>query len=387
MQADARVPRSSIVEESMTMATADLHRFADAEQPVERTRVMRAEGAEDGSTPDAPAAGRGGAYRIGAGDTLYLKSYDDDSLSGQVRVRYDGYVSLPLIPDIYVDNVTREEATERLRVAFSKIFTEPRLSLSILEVGSKSYFVMGDVGRTGEFPYTRPLTLLDTVNLAGGPRVNTRGGDSFIGSQGQLVQVFVIRHESGMRNVYEYSLSDLTRSGPHEADTPIYPNDIVYVPEGKNLVYVFGEVLRPDVFELTEGMTLLHLLTLAGGPQLVTSRLKHVVLMHQVSETETKIELINLQQILKTGINPRMTAGDIVFVPRKRLLRLSEFVGRFTGSISPLLSLYNQAFDTYYADKRNRLLFGSQGQGTAPTSSAAPLTLESVVSMLPVESP
>ena len=386
VQFNASRAGNGAIEESLTVKTAELHQFSEGDQPAQTTRRMTAQlqGAGPGTGLDPSGGATGDAYRIGAGDRLLLRSFDDESLNGPVSVRYDGYISLPLIPDVHVENATRAEATERLRQAYSAVFTDPRLSLSIVDVGSKSYFVMGDVAAPGEYPYTRPISLLDSVNLAGGPRINTRSGDSFVGSQGQLVQVFVIRHSDGMRNVYEYSLTGMTQQGPHDSDMPIYPSDIVYVPEGKNLVYVIGEIGRPDVFELTEGMTLLHLLTLAGGPVLSSSRLSNVVLMHEVDSTHTEIELVNVRKIFKTGQNPILAAGDIIYVPRKRVLRLSEFIGRLTGTVSPLLSLYNQAFDAYYADKRNRLLFGTSGQGTSPSApDVFPLTVESVNSMLP----
>ena len=53
---------------------------------------------------DAPA------YRIGAGDVLEFYSFDEQTLNTEVTVRYDGHVSLPLIPDMQVANHTRAQA-------------------------------------------------------------------------------------------------------------------------------------------------------------------------------------------------------------------------------------------------------------------------------------
>ena len=303
-----------------------------------------------------------------------MRSFDDESLSGPVSVRYDGYVSLPLIPDIHVQDVTRAQAIELVREAYSKVFNSPRISLSITQVGSKIFFVMGDVRNPNEYSYVRPITLLDAINTAGGPRIDSRGGDSFIGGQGQLTHVFVIRHIAGERQVLEYDLKDLTRNGSHASDAPIFPFDIVYVPEGRNLVYILGEVQRPGVFELNEGMTVVELLTLAGGPTLRTSRLSQVVLVREIDETNSTVTLLNIKKMMKTGAIPLLQPGDILFVPRKNVTRVSDFVGQFAAMFSPILSLYNQAFDAYYADKRARLFFGSgatSSAGTAPASLGA----------------
>ena len=73
--------------------------------------------------------------------------------------------------------------------------------------------------------------------------------------------------------------------------------------------------------------------------------------MREINETESVVEHINLSKILKgLAPDPMLQAGDVVYIPQKRLTRLSEFVGRFTGSISPLLGLYEQAWSTWYTD-------------------------------------
>ena len=66
---------------------------------------------------------------------------------------------------------------------------------------------------------------------------------------------------------------------------------------------------------------------------------------------------INLRQILRSGGDPPLEPGDIIYVPRKRIVNLQTFVQQFTGSISPILSLYTQAFDTYYTKERFDRLF------------------------------
>ncbi len=69
--------------------------------------------------------------------------------------------------------------------------------------------------------------------------------------------------------------------------------------------------------------------------------------------------------------------GDVVYIPRKRILRLQEFVSRFTGSLSPLLGLYTQAIDAIFAydisketldalERANSTSVGARGITTLP---------------------
>ena len=57
-------------------------------------------------------------YHIGAGDVLEISVWKDESLSKQVVVPPDGFISFPLIGDIEVSGMTvadlRKHVTERI---------------------------------------------------------------------------------------------------------------------------------------------------------------------------------------------------------------------------------------------------------------------------------
>ena len=321
--------------------------------------------ADDGAVDD---------YRLGAGDVIDFRSFDDPTLSQQgIVVRYDGRISLPQIPDVAVAGKTRDEVNADLAKAYSGIFKNPQVSVTVRDSASKLYYVMGEVNRPSSYPYRRPITVLEAVNDAGGLRISTRGGDSFVGAQGQLTKALIIRHKGDQREVMDFDLRGLAKSGPHAADTPVLPGDVVYVPEGVNLVYLIGEVRRSDVFQLTEGMTLLQLLTQAGGPNFPTARIKHVVLIRPIDPERTDVQRVDVRQILHGGKDMPLKPGDIVYVPRKRAVRLQEIVTRLTGTVSPILSLYNQAYDTYYVRDRYERLFSGSG-----TTNATLTTLENL---------
>jgi polysaccharide biosynthesis/export protein len=297
------------------------------------------------------------AYRIGAGDILAFKSFNDEGLNREVQVRYDGRISLDLIPDIEVRGYTRAEAEDLLRQAYGAVFTDPQVSLTVTMTESKNYYVMGDVNSPSQYPYLRPITILDAINIAGGLRVQRQGGDAFVSAQGQLTKAFVIRHYEDDRAIIECDLRHLTQPGPHASETPIYPDDIVYVPEGVNLVYVLGEVRSPGVYQLTEGMTMRDLLARTGGHIPSSARTRHVVFMRDVDQETTKVFLVNLQKMLKTGDDMLLKPGDVVYVLRKPLINLQEFINRFASPANQLMNLYQNAYSTYYTKERFDRLF------------------------------
>ncbi len=362
---EIQASRTSVdaVEEKITVNTAELHNFpAEPEPPSVPTEPVPTEPAPAGSSTPAEgvfAADVGGAYRIGAGDTLSFRSYDDVTLNDEVIVRYDGFISLPLISDINVLGASRDQATELVRLAYGDYFVDPQISLSIRDVISKYYYVIGDVNQPAQYPYTRPLTLLEAIYNAGGQRINQRSGDSFVGAQGQLVKAFIIRNRGVERRVDEYDLRDIETPGAHNADAPVHPGDMVYVPEGVNLVYILGEVRQPSVRQLTPDMTLLQLLAQVGGFNTPTARLRHVVLLREIDAENTDVMSLNIREMLKGGQDVVLQAGDIIYIPERRLSRLQTFVGQFTGSISPMLSLYGQVYDAWYTNNRFDLLYNN----------------------------
>jgi polysaccharide export outer membrane protein len=307
-------------------------------------------------------------YTIGPGDVLSFQSFDDPSLSREsLVVLYDGTLSLPLISDIEVIGLTRDELEETIRAAYADgVFKEPQLTVSVRTAASKYYYVLGDVLNANRYPYDHPLSVLAAINIAGGLRTSNRTDNQAVAaSPGTLTKAFIIRDQRGQRQVIELDLSALTDRGPHPSETLVLPGDFVYIPEGVNLVYVLGEVRNPNVFQLAEGQTLTQTLTRAGGPVESTGKLRNVILMRELDETHREVLVIDWKEVIKTGNDFPLQPGDVVYVPRKGLVRLEEFVGRVTGPISQVLGLYTQFYDAYYAEERNRILVQDTGPGDA----------------------
>ena len=290
--------------------------------------------ADEPEVPDSPTPEVDMTYRIGHGDLLNFRSFDDPELSAQVVVRYDGYISLEVIPDLKVQGLTREEVETLLREAYSASYMEPQLTLSIVQTGSKLFTVLGEVNAPSEYPYTRPMTLLNAITAAGGMRVNRQGGDSFIAAQGQLVKALIIRNPGLDRQVLEYDLRGYNKPGPSPADAPVLPGDVVLVPESANLVYLLGEVRQPRVYAISEGLTLIRLLSHAGGYNESTARLRHVVITREISDTETKLMIFDVRKNMKAGTDMLLEPGDLIYMPRKKLVNLNDYIQRVTAPAS-----------------------------------------------------
>ncbi len=100
-----------------------------------------------------------------------------------------------------------------------------------------------------------------------------------------------------------------------------------------------------------------------------------VVLIREIDASNTEVQLIDVKKILKTGMDIVMQPGDIVYVPRKRLVNLGEFISRSTGLVTPILGvtsqaigLYSQVYDAFYTEERIDLLYNSDNSSQLQTN-------------------
>lgn len=107
------------------------------------------------------------SYVIGAQDVLGIRIWREPELSGSVAVRPDGKITLPLVGEIDAAGLTPEALTVRVTEALGKILNKPEVTISVVSVQSKRYFLSGKVGRGGGVPLVVPTTILQALSSAG----------------------------------------------------------------------------------------------------------------------------------------------------------------------------------------------------------------------------
>lgn len=125
---------------------------------------------------DEPAAVRSvPEYRLGAADKVRVNVFGEEALTGEFIVGGSGKVSLPLIGEVQAAGLTigqfQEEIAQALRQGY---INEPRVSAEVLNY--RPFYILGEVKKPGEYPYTNNLTVLNAVATAEGfsYRANTR---------------------------------------------------------------------------------------------------------------------------------------------------------------------------------------------------------------------
>jgi polysaccharide biosynthesis/export protein len=110
------------------------------------------------------------AYRIGQGDMLRLFVWKEPELSGELQVRFDGKVTIPLLGDVEAANRTPEQLAGDVSKAFRKFLAAPQVTIGVVSSNNSRFFVLGQVARPGDFPLRGRTTVLQGLALAGGLR-------------------------------------------------------------------------------------------------------------------------------------------------------------------------------------------------------------------------
>ena len=107
-------------------------------------------------------------YVIGAGDVLNINVWKEPSLSGTVKVRPDGFVTVPLVNEIQVVGMTTAQVRKVLEAKYKDFTVDPLVTVRLEAIASSEVFLVGQVVRPAAIPLNGNETLLQILTRAGG---------------------------------------------------------------------------------------------------------------------------------------------------------------------------------------------------------------------------
>lgn len=349
-------------------ATEELKRLEGAVQNESSTTVP-AQGQETPVISETPPTEAEGSYRLGPGDSIDVTVWEMPELSRALVVRPDGYISYPLIHEIKVTGKTPSQLEHEIQEALSEHLIEPEVNVVVTSVGSKSVFIFGAVANPGVYPHFRQTTLLQGIITAGGFPSVSRSGQPV--QHGDLSRIRIIRtHDTG-REIITKNLKGLRDKEVVNEDIPLQPDDIVYVPQEANLVYVFGEVMAPGVIPISDGTRILEALLTAGGVR--PSAKRDQILVIRPATGVPTYACVSLKEIERGMLNSNLELqnGDIIYVPQKFIAKVAEFVQLYSSAIQPALETYLTSWDAWFVHERfSALRSNNWGMDTVDTGTA-----------------
>jgi len=161
------------------------------------------------------------SYKIAPMDTLTIKVFKADDLSGDYSVDLAGHISMPLVGEVEAANLTTDQLDDKLsKLLGQKYFEHPDVSVAIKQSTAHVVTIDGAVTSSGQFPVAGSMTLIQAIALAKGTTEDANAR-----------RVAVFRTIDGQRQAAAFDLTSIRRG--EAPDPQIYPGDIIVVDGSK----------------------------------------------------------------------------------------------------------------------------------------------------------
>lgn len=107
-------------------------------------------------------------YRLGFGDVIEVKFFNNERFNETLNVRPDGRISMQKVGDILVAGLTPTQLSRLITKIYGKILKNPEVTVIVRNFGGYQVFILGEVNSPGAIPLQRNLTVLQTLAQAGG---------------------------------------------------------------------------------------------------------------------------------------------------------------------------------------------------------------------------
>ena len=158
-------------------------------------------------------------YVIGADDVLGVLFWRDASLSGDVVVRPDGKITLPLINEIDVAGLTTEQLRDRVTEMASRYLDSPTVTVVVREIHSRKVYITGEIAGPGTYPLSASMTVMQLIATAGGLR-----------EYANEKNIVVMRFEDGVEKLYRFNYRHVLEGKNIRQNIKLRPGDTVVVP-------------------------------------------------------------------------------------------------------------------------------------------------------------
>jgi polysaccharide export outer membrane protein len=174
------------------------------------------------STKPTPGAGETIApqgYVIGPDDVLTIVFWREKDLSGDVAVRPDGRISLPLINEINAAGLTPEQLRIALTKAADQYVEEPTVTVMVKVINSRKVFITGQVAKPAPYPLIGPTTVLQLITIAGG-----------LLEYADSENIGVVRTVDGKPTRFRFNYKDVIKGKNLAQNIELKPGDQIVVP-------------------------------------------------------------------------------------------------------------------------------------------------------------
>ncbi len=167
----------------------------------------------------APADSLGDDYTIGPDDVLGVVFWREPDLSGDVTVRPDGRITLPVIGELTAAGLRPDRLQELIGTAAARYLTNPNVAVVVRTINSRRVFVTGQVTSPGPHPLKGPLTVMQALAMAGG-----------VTEFANKKNITILRQGTSGTQTFKFNYQDVARGKKLEQNIQLLPGDTIVVP-------------------------------------------------------------------------------------------------------------------------------------------------------------
>lgn len=251
-------------------------------------------------------------YRLSVGDILKVECEHHSEINRDVTVRPDGNITLPRIGDVDVLGLSTNAIRDKLTNLFSKDFRDPSITVTVIQSNRAIDY----------------LKIAITTSERGQSKLSTVRPDGYLSMP--IINDVMARGKT---------LPELKRAITAEYDKIIdnLTLSIVLWEMKANLVYITGEVAKPDYYLMEGPNTVSQIVARAGG-FLDTSEKKSVLVISRDEQRRPWGRLVDMEKVFSSGDISQdvvLHQYDVVYVPKSSIARRDLFVEQYISRLLP----------------------------------------------------
>jgi len=160
-------------------------------------------------------------FSLSPGDVIDVKFFNNPELTEEaILVRPDGKISLQLIGDVPVVNMSIEALKETIQDKYQEKIAEPEISVIVRSIHDRRIYVAGEVSAPGEYLDESGLTPFQAIIKAGGLKITAepRSVIVFRETDEPVLSYYIVDLQNNLANLTNYKYFKL------------HDKDVVYVP-------------------------------------------------------------------------------------------------------------------------------------------------------------
>lgn len=156
-------------------------------------------------------------YVIGVGDTVNVRVYEQEGLSGELMIRSDGKIGLPLAGEVVAAGKRPFDLAREIEQRLKEFIVSPRVVVNVVKALPVNVTVVGEVGTVGILTMDPPARLVDALAKSGGLSEYADGN-----------RIFVLRHFPSFRRI-RFKWDDILKNEGGSGTFPLRSGDVIVV--------------------------------------------------------------------------------------------------------------------------------------------------------------